>query len=409
MPRLVNSLPKYRRHRGSNQAVVGLNGRDYYLGPYGTRTSKLEYDRLVAEWLASGRSMAFGVSPASLSVAELLVGYLTHAQSYYGDGKKGEYANMRRALRPVKELYSKTAAADFGPTQLKTVRQRFIDAGHSRKFINHNIQRIIRVFRWGVSEGNIRPEIPQALAMVAGLRKGHTSASESRPVRPAKDELVDATIPCLPPVVQAMVELQRITGMRPGELVIVRPCDIDRSGDVWEYRPETHKNSNREQDRIVYFGPRCQEILRPYLLRAADSYCFSPAESESRRRAERSEARKTPLSCGNTVGSRRVQKPKRTAGGRYTTESYLYAVRRACDRANPVPDAIQDEPLAVAKWRSEHRWSPNQLRHALATRVRREFDIDAAKTLLGHSQLSTTGIYAEQDRRRAVEVAKLIG
>lgn len=55
MPRLSHALPKYRKHRGSGQAVVTLNGRDRYLGPYGTKASKREYDRLTGEWLANGR------------------------------------------------------------------------------------------------------------------------------------------------------------------------------------------------------------------------------------------------------------------------------------------------------------------------------------------------------------------
>jgi integrase len=207
-----------------------------------------------------------------------------------------------------------------------------------------------------------------------------------------------------------MVELQQATGMRPGEVCIVRPCDVDRSGEVWEYKPAEHKNANREQDRIVYIGPRGQDILRPYLLRAADAYCFSPRDSEAKRLAERYAARKTPLSCGNVPGSHRVRhKPMVRAGERYTPQSYLYAVRRACEKAFPVPVEIADDPAAVEAWHHDHRWSPNQLKHAMGTRVRREFDIDAAKTLLGHSQLNTTGIYAEQDRRRAIEVAKRIG
>jgi hypothetical protein len=43
------SLPKYRKHRASGQAVVTLCGVDHYLGPHGTRASKSEYDRLIAE------------------------------------------------------------------------------------------------------------------------------------------------------------------------------------------------------------------------------------------------------------------------------------------------------------------------------------------------------------------------
>jgi integrase len=184
---------------------------------------------------------------------------------------------------------------------------------------------------------------------------------------------------------------------------------VDRTGEVWEFRPTDHKNANRELDRVVYIGPRGQDILRPYLLRDAEAFCFSPADSEAKRRATRHEARTTPLSCGNRPGTNCKRKPRRQAGKRYTSSSYFYAIRRACDKAFPVPDDLKDDAEAVAKWQHEHRWSPNQLRHALATKVRREFDIDAAKTLLGHSQLNTTGIYAEQDRRRAIEVAKMIG
>ena len=96
-------------------------------------------------------------------------------------------------------------------------------------------------------------------------------------------------------------------------------------------------------------------------------------------------------------------------GKHYTTLSYARAVQRACDRAFPVPEENKADSDAVRHWQKAHRWAPNQLRHALGTRVRREFDLEAAKTLLGHSQINTTGIYAEQDRRRALEVAKRIG
>jgi len=409
MPRLTESVPKYRKHRATGQAVVTINGRDHYLGPHGTRASKLEYDRLITEWLSSGRSTSYGLPEHVISVVELIVAYLEYAKAYYGDGSRSEWANMRHALRPLRQMYGKLPAREFGPRQLKVVREKFIALGWSRKHINQNVQRIGRVFRWAVSEEMIPPEVPQALAMVPGLRRGHTTAKENKRVQPADTKLVDATLPHLPAVVRAMVKLQQATGMRPGELCIMRPCDIERSGAVWEYQPTQHKTANREQERIVYIGPRAQDILRPYLLRDSEAFCFSPADSEVKRRAAQHEARRTPLSCGNRPGTHRKAKPKRKAGERYTPQSYLVAVRRACDKAFPVPADLADDPGAVAKWRADHRWSPNQLRHAMATKVRREAGIEAAKTLLGHSQLNTTGIYAEQDRQRAIEVAKMIG
>jgi hypothetical protein len=50
-------LPSYRPHEPTGQAVVTLNGKDYYLGRHGTQMSKDAYDRLMAEWLAGGRQL----------------------------------------------------------------------------------------------------------------------------------------------------------------------------------------------------------------------------------------------------------------------------------------------------------------------------------------------------------------
>ena len=52
MPKLVDSVPKYRLHRASGQAVVTIQGRDFYLGPWKSKASRVEYDRLIGEWLA---------------------------------------------------------------------------------------------------------------------------------------------------------------------------------------------------------------------------------------------------------------------------------------------------------------------------------------------------------------------
>jgi integrase len=409
VPRLSKSVPTYRKHRATGQAVVTLNGRDHYLGPHGTKVSKIEYDRLVAEWLASGRSPSFGVPQAELTIAGLLVAYLRHAKAYYGDGPRTEFANMRIAARPLLELYSRQPANNFGPLELKAVRQQFIEAKHCRTYVNGSTRRLVRIFRWGAGEGLIPASVAQSLAMVPGLRRGRSEAPEGKKVHQVAPDLVTATLPHLGAVVGAMVELQQLTGMRPGELVIIRPADVDRSSDVWEYRPADHKTAHVGKDRTVYLGPKAQDVLRPFLLRAAEAYCFSPVEAMREHQAARAANRKTPLSCGNRAGTNRQRKPKRSPAERYTTLSYAAAVRRGCERAFPVPDELTADPAAAATWQREHRWAPNQLRHSLATRVRREFDLDAAKTLLGHSQIGTTQLYAEKDRRRAIEVIRQIG
>jgi hypothetical protein len=65
-------LPSYRRHKPSGQAVVTLSGREIYLGRYGTKQSKPEYQRVVGEWLAAGGSLP---SRADLTIAELCLAY----------------------------------------------------------------------------------------------------------------------------------------------------------------------------------------------------------------------------------------------------------------------------------------------------------------------------------------------
>jgi site-specific recombinase XerC len=68
-----------------------------------------------------------------------------------------------------------------------------------------------------------------------------------------------------------------------------------------------------------------------------------------------------------------------------------------------------DQLAELKKWRSEHRWSPNRLRHSAATKIRRQFGLEAAQCVLGHSNAAVTEVYAERDLQKAVEVARKIG
>ena len=120
--RTGHSIPKYRKHRGSGQAIVTIAGRDHYLGPHGTRTSRIEYDRLIMEWLASGRPASVAEQD-ELTVSELIVRYWRHVRKrYVKNGKPTtERYLVKMALAPVRELYGRTPVAEFGPLALKAV------------------------------------------------------------------------------------------------------------------------------------------------------------------------------------------------------------------------------------------------------------------------------------------------
>jgi integrase len=406
MPRLIRTLPKYRKHKASGQAVVTICGRDHYLGPHGTKASKVEYDRLIIEYLSSGRSPWFGATQQALSVVELAADYLRHAKTYYGTAKRSEYFRMVRVIRPLRELYGRLPAAEFGPQQFKAVRQRLVESNLSRTYINEFMRRVVAIFRWGAAEGKIPAAVKETLAQIPGLRQGRCEARETSPVRPVPDDVVDATLPFLPDIVADMVRLQRLTGARPAEICILRPCDLDRSGgDVWFYRPERHKTQHHGRERVISIGPRAKAVVLRYLARDASAYCFRPVDSEQKRRAAQHAARKTPLSCGNKPGSNRIRKPKRSPGDRYATVSYRRAITRACDKAFPHPtlahipesDLTLEQGAELGRWQRAQRWSPNQLRHSAATEIRRHFGLEAAQVILGHSQANVTQVYAERD------------
>lgn len=248
--------PKYRHHKAKNLAVVTINGRDIYLGKYGSAASKAEYRRLVAEYFETG-GVARTNSAEAISVVEVIAAYLKFARGYYRKAGKvtREYNLIVECCRFIKPLYGRKPAAEFGPLALKAVRQKMIEAGHSRCYINKNIERIRRLFRWAAGEELIPASVPQALAMVTGLRKGRTSARETSPIMPIDDSAVDATLPHLSEVVADMVRLQRLTGMRPQEVCLMRPGDIDQSADVWMYRPR------KPQDRASWSG--ANRLSRP--------------------------------------------------------------------------------------------------------------------------------------------------
>lgn len=227
------------------------------------------------------------------------------------------------------------------------------------------------------------------------------------PIMPVAAAHVESTLEHLPPIVADMIRLQRLTAMRPGEVCIIRPVDIDRSGDVWIYRPFTHKTAHHGHARTVMIGPRGQEILLRYLVCDAQAYCFRPCDSEEKRRAQGHQDRRTPMSCGNKPGSNRKSQPAWSAGERYTTHSYGRAITRACDKAFPAPDDIKGDELA--KWQSDHRWTPHRLRHSAATEIRSKFGLEEAQIILGHAQASVTQVYAERDLAKGLEVAAKIG
>lgn len=353
MPR-QRKPPAYLLHKATGQARVRINGKDIYLGPFDSSESKERYREVLQEWGCGERTIV------TVSIGVLCLRYLEFAKGYYQkNGRKtSEVSAIQVAMRFLTghPRFKNMPVRDFKTAALLEVRDAMVKKGFIRKSINCHVNRIRRMFAWGVEQELVKPEQLIVLKTVAGLKQGRSRAVESDPVGPVSIEHIDATKPFLRPVVWAMIQLQLLTAMRPGEVRLLRLADIDRKPDVWEYVPSEHKTQHRGKQRRIYIGPEGQKILQPFLKADQTRFVFESM----------------PGRC-------------------YSKDSFIKAVSRACTEAK-IP-----------------KWSPNQLRHTAATEIRRQFGLEASRTILGHTTSDVTQIYAERDFDAAKSVMAKIG
>jgi integrase len=269
--------------------------------------------------------------------------------------------------------------------------------------VNKRISRIKRFARWCCKNELLPPERYESLRSVDGLRKGRSGAKETEPIAPVPREHVESLLPYVAPPVAAMIQVQYLCGMRPGEVTVMRRCDIDVSGEIWLYTPEHHKGEWRGQGLIKAIPQAAQEIIRPFFKPNLDDYLFSPRDAEQWRYQNRppftGRQRKTPIYPSElrqrekAKARRRQQARKRQLLDHYDTNSYrraiTYGIKRAARAGVHIP-----------------HWHPNQLRHAIATEVSQTLGQQAAQRWLGHVNLKTTDIYVEKQVRELVAIAR---
>ena len=388
MPKLTTRPPRMCRDR--QQAYVKLDGERIQLGRWGSAEAREAYDRLIAEWLANGRKLPPSTPEDDpVPVAEVLAFYWRHARSRYSAAK---VSAVKQAVRIPRQLYGSEPAESFGPKRLAVCRDQMLAKGWSRGYTNEACGWVRRAFRYAAAHELIPSSVCNQLDMLETLKRGE-GGRETRPVRPVPRQHVRLVRPRLTRPVRALIALQLLTGARADELVRLRPRDFDRSGGVWTVTYDgsaengSHKTAHHGKERTLYFGPRAQRIVGLFMRpgRPLDAPLFSPREANAEAK-RRDSAR----------GRRENQKPTPTKTGRtiadhYTTASYRRAIHRACDKAT-VP-----------------KWGPHRLRHNAATFLRREFGIEVASIILGHSSLAITQTYAEQNHKRAIEVMKQVG
>lgn len=406
-------------------------GRDY-------SRARERYDKLKKDYDERARHSREPVSlfprKDDVSVSALLIAYFRHRRAE-GTGRR-DLHRLKAAIRFFRRKFGEVPAATIRARHLREVRSIMLMAKKkrgklakdrkapqritrvsgegetlSRVYVNRLVSNLRCAWVWAAGEDLVPAEGAFSLQAVRGLRKG-AGGREILRVTDIDSWAVEATIPELQPTIAAMVCLQQLSGMRPGELCKLRRRDISTSPDekvplpetnkrlgasksdgvlVWLAIPESHKTLWRgHKPRAIVLGPKCQEILRPLMeRRGPDDYLFSPREASEAWRL----AKKRKIKYGKG----------REPGDRYTTGSYGRSIAYAIERANRKRAKADPTLPTIPPWR------PNQLRHSAATEISERFDRPTAAAVLGHTGVDVITIYCEQELKKAMRVAAVMG
>lgn len=369
--------PELKTHPTTGRAYCrwSARGKDHwrYFGEGGTAASHAAYRRFAAEWMARGEPPP--PEGEQLFVCELVERYLDHVDTHYvkGDRFTSERYCQQAAVAVLAEVYPDLPAAEFKAANLRAVIAAMVAKGWSRKTTNKHRGRVCQCFRWGVAQDLVPPDVFERIRHVENLQRGRTKAPDYPKVTSAPVADVMATLPHLSnhparqEVLSAMVRAHLLIGCRPHELCEMTAEAIDTSAAEWCYRYVAHKNQHRdgqEQPKLIWIGPRSQEIIRPYLTAAgATGRVWVLPKGEARSKV-------SPVS--------------RTWYARY--------VALACAKASVKP------------------WTPHQIRHTRATEVERVYESDeAAGAAIGDSPKVAAAVYVDPTDAVARRIARELG
>ena len=188
----------------------------------------------------------------------------------------------------------------------------FVDYGASRTYCNALMGFIRAMLKWGVLRKLVPHQVYVEAKFVPALKQGKTRAYENPEREAVPDEVVRRTLPFMSPTVRAMVQVQRMTGMRPSEVckMTVGAIDWSRGNGLWYYSPR-HKTEGHIGKKPIPLGKPEQELIAPYLVGKKPSEAvFSPRTAMQEWHAERRANRKTKISPSQEERNRqRAKKP----------------------------------------------------------------------------------------------------
>lgn len=246
MPKRKMWPPRLYDYKGYARAKDPNTGQYKSFGPTGP-----DAQRAYLEWLATlDRPDEIQISPADRTVGTVLDLWFA-AQSLHPK----EFKNYLVTIRDLKASHGHLSARLFKVPQLRAYRTSLLPR-MSAKTANHRVTRVRVIWRWLEEEGYVPEGSWEHLRALKPLR------TEERKPRAVTWEELQMVLPHCREDVRSMLLVQFWTGMRPGEVRIIRGQDIQDG----IYTPETHKNAWRGHSRQIILPPEAQEALRPFLV-----------------------------------------------------------------------------------------------------------------------------------------------
>lgn len=398
----AESFPAMTRH-SSGQARVRLNGKAHYLSRWGSIEAHAAYAELLQRWKQQGRQSLTPRVPHAGELAFTVADLFARFEAWLDATGKYTKGGAPTSSRDFFQQITRSFSAFAGTVQIRRLSEALLmqwrdvlegDAKLTRKGINRKVTGLLAIAKWGRARGFVPRDVALDCAAIVPLKQGECG---SRPERgrerraPTFDE-IEKVAAAAPRQVAAMIRLQALTGMRPGEACALRWCDVDKKGPTvdqvptWIYTVEGAKTAHHGHVTRYALPPAAQSILQdfPALPRA---FVFSPAGRMADKRREQREARSTRVQPSQ---QRRDEAARHPYAERWSVDGYRNAVEAACARAGV------------------DRFTPHEIRHSFATWAAGTLGVMVAAVALNHRSPATTQRYLHGDPAAAFVAAAAV-
>ena len=396
----IGTLPKPRLHKRGYQRIR-VGGKDFTLGKPGSQQADERYKTILAAWAAGGGRLPddfqLESEPAKkktlkptkhipdtnqICVADLL------CTAFVDVKEKSWRWYLLRRVAVCLEPYANLPAIEFGPRLLgqvvKTMATTPMQATRNgkqvpptKKYVREVSREIKRLFSAAVAREELPPERLVALNSLEELPI--EGARRSKRVKPAKQDIVEATCAVLPPVFADLIRFIMLTGCRPSEATGMTPAMIDTTQQPWILQPVHHKNSHRHEEdddeqRLFGIGPKGRKIVNRWLAGKGENDLIFPRSQLNR-----------------------------------ATTADMIQCETKCNRERFDKDDLRRLLNRAIKVSGSPHWTPYQLRHKGLTVIRQEGGRDAAQAQAGHADGSMTERYAKPTLGDAAEIIEKVG